>query len=214
MVYGSYPGRLRRYLAEAGITLETGPEDFTDLAENTIDYLAFSYYHTMVVPEGFDLASNLGWPPARPEFKNEHLEATEWGWQIDPLGLRTALNVYYERYRLPLMIAENGIGVRDTLEPDGSVHDPYRVDYLRRHIEQIKEAVKDGVDVFGYLVEPHRHRQLRHLRDDQALRAHPRRPGRPGPRHRHPAQEGQFRLVSAGHRQQRREAVTPWPSER
>lgn len=152
MVYGSYPGRLRRYLAEAGITLETGPEDFTDLAENTIDYLAFSYYHTMVVPEGFDLASNLGWPPARPEFKNEHLEATEWGWQIDPLGLRTALNVYYERYRLPLMIAENGIGVRDTVEPDGSVHHPYRVDYLRRHIEQIREAVKDGVDVFGYLM--------------------------------------------------------------
>ena len=81
---------------------------------------------------------------------NPYLEASEWGWQIDPVGLRYTLNRLYSRYRIPLMVVENGLGARDSVEKDGAVHDPYRIDYLRRHIEQIDLAANDGVDVQGY----------------------------------------------------------------
>lgn len=78
------------------------------------------------------------------------MEASEWGWQIDPKGLRYTLNEIYSRYQIPMMVVENGLGAHDTVESDGSIHDTYRIDYLRRHIEQMKEAVKDGVDLLGY----------------------------------------------------------------
>ena len=83
-------------------------------------------------------------------FKNPYLEASDWGWQIDPKGLRYTLNEIYGRYGIPVMVVENGLGARDTLEPDGTVHDSYRIDYLRKHIQQMAEAVKDGVDLMGY----------------------------------------------------------------
>ncbi|MCY8269082.1 family 1 glycosylhydrolase, partial [Bacillus haynesii] len=73
-----------------------------------------------------------------------------WGWSIDPIGLRTALNLYYDRYQKPIMITENGIGAYDNVDENGEIHDPYRIDFLKRHIEQIKEAIKDGVEVIGY----------------------------------------------------------------
>ncbi|MCB7430133.1 family 1 glycosylhydrolase, partial [Erysipelatoclostridium ramosum] len=73
-----------------------------------------------------------------------------WGWQTDPVGLRISLNQLYDRYQLPLFIAENGLGEFDTLEKDFRIHDPYRISYMKEHIVQIKEAIQDGVDVFGY----------------------------------------------------------------
>ena len=82
--------------------------------------------------------------------KNPYLESSEWGWQKDPIGLRITLNQVYDRYQLPIFIAENGLGAKDVLEEDGSIHDPYRIDYLKEHIEQMKEAVIDGVDLLGY----------------------------------------------------------------
>ena len=82
--------------------------------------------------------------------KNPYLPASDWGWQIDPQGLRYTLNEIYDRYRIPLMVVENGLGARDEIEPDGSINDDYRIDYLRQHIEQMIEAVKDGVDLMGY----------------------------------------------------------------
>ena len=83
--------------------------------------------------------------------KNPYLEITDWGWQIDPVGLRLSLNNLYDRYQKPLFIVENGLGAADTLEADGKIHDPYRVAYLRSHIEQFKKAVEeDGVDLMGY----------------------------------------------------------------
>ena len=82
--------------------------------------------------------------------KNPYLKATDWGWQIDPKGLRWTLNEIYDRYQIPVMIVENGMGAYDKLEDDGSVHDPYRIDYIRQHIEQMKEAVEDGVELIGY----------------------------------------------------------------
>jgi 6-phospho-beta-glucosidase len=82
--------------------------------------------------------------------KNPYLKSSDWGWQIDPIGLRYSLNEIYARYGLPMMIVENGLGAYDKLEEDGSIHDPYRIDYLRQHIQQMAEAVEDGVDLMGY----------------------------------------------------------------
>ena len=86
--------------------------------------------------------------------KNPYSEVTEWGWQIDPKGLRYTLNRLYARYRLPLFVAENGLGARDRLVPDGkgsfTVNDDYRIAYMKEHILQMKEAIADGVEVMGY----------------------------------------------------------------
>ena len=81
---------------------------------------------------------------------NPHIDASEWGWGIDPLGLRTVLNTYYDRYQKPIIIAENGYGTFDTISEDGQIHDEKRISYLRQHVEQMKEAIKDGVEVIGY----------------------------------------------------------------
>ncbi len=82
--------------------------------------------------------------------KNPYLEASEWGWQIDPLGLRITMNDIYDRYQKPLFIVENGLGALDTVEEDGSIHDSYRIEYLKAHIEQMYEAIEDGVELMGY----------------------------------------------------------------
>jgi 6-phospho-beta-glucosidase len=82
--------------------------------------------------------------------KNPYLESSDWGWQIDPKGLRYTLNEIYSRYQIPVMVVENGLGAYDKKEADGSVNDDYRIDYLKKHIEQMREAVADGVDLMGY----------------------------------------------------------------
>lgn len=81
---------------------------------------------------------------------NPYLEASDWGWQIDPVGLRITLNNLYDRYQVPLMVVENGLGALDTVEEDGSIHDQYRIDYLQSHVKQMYEAIEDGVDLMGY----------------------------------------------------------------
>ena len=82
---------------------------------------------------------------------NPYLKASEWGWAIDPIGLRVTLNTIYDRYEKPMFIVENGLGAVDTVEPDGSIHDSYRIDYLRAHIEQMEKAVnEDGLPLMGY----------------------------------------------------------------
>ena len=82
--------------------------------------------------------------------KNPYLKTSDWGWQIDPDGLFYALNRLYGRYQLPLMIVENGLGAKDVLELDGSVHDPYRIEYLREHIKAMKRAAEHGIKILGY----------------------------------------------------------------
>jgi 6-phospho-beta-glucosidase len=81
--------------------------------------------------------------------KNPYLAISDWGWQIDPQGIRVAANQLYDRYQLPILVAENGVGALDKVE-NGEIHDDYRIEYLNAHLKQLKEAVKDGVDVFGY----------------------------------------------------------------
>lgn len=146
---GGYPNYMNRVFAENDIQLKTEPGDEELLRNNTIDFLPFSYYMSAVSAReettgekaGGNLLTNL---------KNPYLEASDWGWQIDPVGLRTLLNQLYERYDTPMFIVENGLGAYDKMEEDGSVHDPYRMDYLKSHIEQMKEAIGDGVELIGY----------------------------------------------------------------
>ncbi|MFK0524034.1 glycoside hydrolase family 1 protein [Paenibacillus illinoisensis] len=145
---GEYPSYMNRYFEENGIELVKEPEDDAIIKNNTVDFIAFSYYMTYIGKYDPNDNSNSGMLVS--QVKNPHLEVTEWGWPIDPIGLRVALNRLYDRYRMPLFIVENGLGATDTLEEDGTIHDTYRIDYLRRHIEQMKEAVADGVDLMGF----------------------------------------------------------------
>lgn len=147
---GYYPAYTARMLAEKNVVIETEPEDEQVMRENPVDFISFSYYMSSAVsahPEKLEGAvGNL----ITGGIKNPYLSASEWGWQIDPKGLRAALNQLYDRYQKPLFVAENGLGAIDVVEDDGSIHDDYRINYLRAHIEQMKEAIQDGVDVFGY----------------------------------------------------------------
>ncbi|MGG3871297.1 glycoside hydrolase family 1 protein [Brevibacillus laterosporus] len=140
---GEYPGYMRRFFHENDISINEQPEDATILKQNTMDFLAISYYYSSMVS-----AKRNGMNPIDLS-KNPHLRANPWGWAVDPKGLYNALCQYYDRYQVPIMIAENGFGMYDKLE-DGMVHDDYRITYLSEHITQVKEAVKDGVEIFAY----------------------------------------------------------------
>lgn len=128
-----------RYFKDNGIHIEATDEDLQLIKKYTTDYIAFSYYDTKVASadKPFEIQ------------RNDQLDANIWGWAIDPKGFRFSFNFLWERYHLPLFVAENGIGSIDKVA-DGQVHDDYRIDYLRQHVEQMKEAVKDGVDIIGY----------------------------------------------------------------
>lgn len=147
-VKGSYPYYIKRYFARNNIHFPILPGDEEVLREGKVDFYTFSYYMTNCITTQKDAAQVSG--NIMGGAKNPYLTATEWNWQIDPVGLRYTLNHVYDRYGVPIMITENGIGARDTLEADGSVHDPYRIDYLKAHIEQMRLAIDDGVDLIGY----------------------------------------------------------------
>lgn len=147
-VFGEYPYFARAFFEREGIDLCERPGDAELLRAGTVDYYSLSYYVSNCVssdPAAERTAGNILGGVVNP-----YLESSAWGWQIDPVGLRYTLNKLYSRYRVPLMVVENGLGAVDRVEADGSVHDPYRIDYLRRHIEQIELAAGDGVDVLGY----------------------------------------------------------------
>lgn len=147
-VRGAYPEYTWRMLEEEGVKLDIAPGELEILKQGKVDYYTFSYYATNCVGTADDAEAIEG--NMTGGLKNPYLEANDWGWQIDPIGLRYVLNQLYDRYQIPLMVVENGLGARDVVEADGSIHDTYRIDYLKKHIEQMKEAVKDGVDLLGY----------------------------------------------------------------
>ncbi len=149
---GHYPSYAKKMFAEKGFSIRMEPEDAAILAQGTVDYIGFSYYMSRVVSsvqmEGGEALSGT---TERWQVKNPYATRTEWGWTIDPEGLRYALNVLYERYEKPLFIVENGYGAIDVLEEDSSCHDSDRIAYLRAHILEMKKAVEqDGVDLIGY----------------------------------------------------------------
>ena len=145
---GAYPAYMNRYFAEHGVAIEKQPGDEDILKAGTVDFLSFSYY--MSSCQTTDPAKQSGEGNIIGGVPNPYLKTSVWGWQIDPKGLRYALNELYDRYQMPLMVVENGLGDRDAIEEDGSINDDYRIDYLRQHIRQMAEAVKDGVDLIGY----------------------------------------------------------------
>lgn len=150
---GTYPIWARKRMEKAGIHLQTEPEDEAILAQGTVDFISISYYCSRCVSTDPQIIKNnsRGGNAAFNSVKNPHLPSTEWGWQIDPLGLRITLNTLYDRYQKPLFIVENGLGANDVVEKDGSIHDPYRIDYMREHIKTLLEAVnEDGIPVLGY----------------------------------------------------------------
>ncbi|QWT54420.1 glycoside hydrolase family 1 protein [Eubacterium sp. MSJ-33] len=147
-VRGAYPYYAKRFFEENGIEIKKEAGDDAILAEGTVDFYTFSYYMSNCVTTDKDAVGANG--NLLGGVKNPYLKASDWGWQIDPQGLRYCLNELYGRYQIPLMVVENGLGAYDNLEEDGSIHDSYRIDYLREHIKQMEEAVKDGVDLMGY----------------------------------------------------------------
>jgi len=148
---GAYPGYFLRTLREKGIELDITDQDRDDLT-NTVDFVSFSYY--MSIAETADPAKKVaGQGNIMGGVSNPTLEASEWGWQIDPVGLRLVLNQFWDRWQKPLFIVENGLGARDQLvEVDGekTVVDDYRIAYLNDHLVQVGEALEDGVEVLGY----------------------------------------------------------------
>ena len=151
---GAYPSYIDRYFERKGIQVVKEPGDDAVLREGKVDFIGFSYYMTVVTSsgsaemkpsEGDMLGNMLG------EKRNPYLISSDWGWQIDPEGLRISLNALFDRYQLPLFVVENGLGAADQVAVDGSIADDDRIDYLRRHIIEMKKAiVEDGVAVMGY----------------------------------------------------------------
>lgn len=138
-VRGAYPSFALAYFKNHGIDIKMEPGDEEILMKGKVDYYSFSYYSTRVstTHQGEKLV-------------NSYVQASDWGWQIDPIGLRYALRTLTDRYEIPLFVVENGLGALDTVEPDGSIHDPYRIDYLRQHIREMEKAVEEGVNLMGY----------------------------------------------------------------
>ena len=147
---GYYPSYALKDLARKGIEIAMTDEDLELLKNHTVDFISFSYYSSRTISTDPELnketAGNIF-----ASLKNPYLEESEWGWQIDPLGLRSTMNQMYDRYQKPLFIVENGLGAIDTPDENGYVADDYRIDYLRQHIQAMKDAVEiDGVDLLGY----------------------------------------------------------------
>lgn len=145
---GAYPGYMLRFFRDNGIQIDITDAD-REALKSTVDFISFSYYMTGCVTTDEELNQQapgniLSMVP------NPHLASSEWGWQIDPVGLRTLLNVLWDRYQKPLFIVENGLGAKDKPDADGVVQDDYRISYLNDHLVQVREAIDDGVEVMGY----------------------------------------------------------------
>ena len=147
-VRGEYPTYMNRYFKENNIEIKVEDGDEEILKNGCVDFYTFSYY--MSVCATMDEKALQGNGNILGGATNPYLKASDWGWQIDPKGLRYSLNEIYDRYQIPMMIVENGLGAYDEKEEDGTINDDYRIEYLKAHIEQMKEAVEDGVDLIGY----------------------------------------------------------------
>lgn len=149
---GEIPNYMLKYWEENNYNIEYSEDELQTLKNGTVDYIGFSYYMSTVTTtqeevDGYDITD---FPQAKIT-NNPYVEASDWGWQIDPVGLRYTLNIIYERYGLPMFIVENGFGAYDKIEVDGSINDDYRIDYLTQHIEQMALAIEvDGVELIGY----------------------------------------------------------------
>jgi 6-phospho-beta-glucosidase len=148
-VRGEYPSFIDRYFRENNVNIKMEDGDLELIKKGTVDFISLSYYmsrtdKTNKTPEEMGQGNLIG------GVKNPFLKASDWGWEIDPVGLRIALNDLYGRYQIPLFVVENGLGAYDKVEEDGSINDDYRIDYIKEHIRAMGEAVDDGVELMGY----------------------------------------------------------------
>ncbi len=144
---GHYPSYVLREWENKGYNIRMEQGDLAVIEEGKADYLGFSYY--MSVVSAYDDSENA--PHFGKEVPNPYVKASDWGWQIDPVGMRYMLNVLAERYELPLMIVENGIGLHEDTDESGVVQDDERIAYFANHIGEMKKAIdEDGVTLMGY----------------------------------------------------------------
>ena len=149
-VRGSYPYYIKSYFKKNKIEFDITEEDIRILKEGTVDYYTFSYYMSTCISSDINNRKDKSGGNLFGGVSNEYLETSDWGWQIDPVGLRYSLNEIYSRYEIPLMIVENGLGAFDQVESDGEIHDDYRIEYFKAHIIEMEKAISDGVDLIGY----------------------------------------------------------------
>lgn len=148
---GEYPVWAKKRMERAGIALQMEPGDEQLLKEGTVDFISFSYYSSRCTTVDPELMNKANGNAIMDAVRNPYLKVSDWGWAIDPVGLRITMNSLYDRYQKPLFIVENGLGAVDKVEADGSIHDTYRIDYLRAHIEQMEKAInEDGLPLLGY----------------------------------------------------------------
>ena len=147
---GEYPLWALKRMEKANVKLTISEEDKKILKEGTVDFISFSYYSSRCVSADPEVCKNYAKGNAVfASVKNPYLKASEWGWQIDPLGLRITCNTLYDRYNKPLFIVENGLGAKDIIE-DGKIHDTYRIDYMREHIKAMNAVInEDGIPLLG-----------------------------------------------------------------
>lgn len=146
---GYYPSYAKRIWDDLGISLDITEQDRSDLRAGTADFFAFSYYSSNCVSADPEAADQVMGNLASGK-RNPHLITSDWGWQIDAEGFKILMHTLYDRYQLPLLVVENGLGAYDKLEEDGRVHDPYHIAYMREHIKKMGEAIDEGVEVLGY----------------------------------------------------------------
>ncbi|MEI7378403.1 6-phospho-beta-glucosidase [Pectobacterium versatile] len=145
---GTYPAYTGRLFKEKGITIASEPGD-DEILKNTVDFVSFSYYASRCASADMN-EQNSSAANIVKSLKNPHIKASEWGWGIDPLGLRITMNMMYDRYQKPLFLVENGLGAKDELNAQGEIDDDYRISYLREHISAMADAIGDGIPVIGY----------------------------------------------------------------
>jgi 6-phospho-beta-glucosidase len=149
-VKGKYPYFMTRFFEKEKIDLKASSEEMALISEGTVDYYTFSYYMSTCITSDIDERNDKTGGNLFGGVSNEYLETSDWGWQIDPVGLRYTLNQIYSRYEVPLMVVENGLGAFDKVETDGTINDDYRIEYFKKHIEEMSNAIDDGVDLIGY----------------------------------------------------------------
>ncbi|MEN5015131.1 glycoside hydrolase family 1 protein [Erwinia sp. Eh17-17] len=146
---GKYPYYAKKLWQSLGVTLDIQPGDLELIKQHTVDYIGFSYYMSSTT-YATDPAATAASGNLLGGARNPFLEASDWGWEIDPVGLRIALNQLYDRYEKPLFIVENGLGAVDKPDAGFNIADDYRINYLRKHIDAMAQAIDDGVELMGY----------------------------------------------------------------
>jgi 6-phospho-beta-glucosidase len=147
---GEYPGYAKRFFKDHNLNIVMEPDDTELLKNNTVDYIGFSYYSSRTTSTDPEVQKNMTSGNVFGSIANPYLAKSEWGWTIDPKGMRITANQLHDRYQKPLFVVENGYGANDIPDANGEINDDYRIDYLKRHIAEMGEAIEDGVNIIGY----------------------------------------------------------------